>query len=262
MEQKEIKEEWRPVVGYEGLYEVSNFGRIVACEKIDKSGILRKRKILKPCKRKGYCIIGLGTVGNRKTRSVHRLVAEAFIPNPQNFPQVNHKDENKSNNNIDNLEWCTNDYNIHYGSGIIRKSHGVVQLSKSHEIINKYNSILEASKKTGIAKTSIYNAAHGRQNSAGGFLWMYISVGKRNNSENVIKSRNEEKWRNRQAAYIHRKSHIEQYNSIGEKICEYKNVKDAAVKLGVSNTTVIRACAGKGRCKGFYLKYKLKNNEE
>ena len=113
-----MEEIWKPI-GYEG-YEVSNLGRIKSY-KYDKTN----GKIMKPYKNtKGYLQIDLQIDGrkreNRVHLSVHRLVAIAFIPNPDNLPQVNHKDEDKTNNCVDNLECCTNDYNAHYGTHIER----------------------------------------------------------------------------------------------------------------------------------------------
>ena len=113
-----MEELWKPI-GYEG-YEVSNLGRVKSY-KYDKIN----GKIMKPYKNtKGYLQIDLQLDGrkreNRVHLSVHRLVAIAFIPNPDNLPQVNHKDEDKTNNCVDNLEWCTNDYNAHYGTHIER----------------------------------------------------------------------------------------------------------------------------------------------
>ncbi len=96
---------WKHIAGYEGLYWVSNLGRVKNAEKVLK---------LTPNK-KGYQRVGLHKNGKIKTVYVHRLVAEAFVPNNNNLPQVNHKDENKSNNNADNLEWCTSLYNNTYG---------------------------------------------------------------------------------------------------------------------------------------------------
>ena len=117
-------EEWRPIEGYEGLYEVSNTGRVRSLDMYvkGKSYRLHKGKVLSPGKNKnGYLKVNLHYNGKRETITVHRLVAQAFIENPDNLPQVNHKDEDKTNNNVDNLEWCDVKYNLSYGTARIRE---------------------------------------------------------------------------------------------------------------------------------------------
>ena len=115
------KEIWKPILGYEGIYEVSSFGRIKSLKRCSKEDKNERGLILKQKKRKdGYYNISLYNQGKGKMYLVHSLVTQAFIPNPLNLPQVNHIDENKKNNNIDNLEWCDQCYNINYGTGIER----------------------------------------------------------------------------------------------------------------------------------------------
>ena len=114
-------EEWRPVVGYEGLYEVSNTGRVRSVDRYIKNGHssyrLHKGKVISLLKGEyGYIQVNLYYNGKNYKKYVHRLVAQAFIPNPDNLPQINHKDEDKTNNRVDNLEWCTAKYNINYGT--------------------------------------------------------------------------------------------------------------------------------------------------
>ena len=100
-------EEWRPIVGFEGLYEVSNTGQVRNC----------RGKLLRPgLNHNGYLKCVLCKKGKTKTIYIHRLVAQAFLSNPDNLPQVNHKDEDKTNNSVDNLEWCDSKYNVNYGS--------------------------------------------------------------------------------------------------------------------------------------------------
>ena len=104
------KEIWKDIQGYEGMYQVSSHGRVRSF-KWNRCKILKTRK-----DKKGYIVVTLTKHSKNYVPKVHRLVAIAFIPNPNNLPQVNHKDEDKSNNNIDNLEWCTNEYNRNYGT--------------------------------------------------------------------------------------------------------------------------------------------------
>ena len=117
------KEEWKPVKNYEPLYEVSNEGKVRRKESVVEyvwrgktKKDVKKERVLEPIKRDEYLGVTLSKEGKRKSFLVHRLVAEAFIPNPNNLPQINHKDENKYNNKAENLEWCTASYNDNYGN--------------------------------------------------------------------------------------------------------------------------------------------------
>lgn len=114
-------EEWRPVVGYEGLYEVSNTGKVRSCSRYYVNSLgnrfFLKGKILSLSDNgRGYLRTILKKDNKESTKYIHRLVAQTFIPNPDNLPQVNHKDEDKSNNRVDNLEWCDSKYNLNYGT--------------------------------------------------------------------------------------------------------------------------------------------------
>lgn len=115
------EEIWRPVVGYEGLYEVSNTGLIRSLDRFVGNRNRIKGKILSiQIEKGGYCSVALSKYGKMKRYKIHRLVAQAFIPNPEGLPQVNHKDEDKTNNSVDNLEWCSSKYNINYGSRLYK----------------------------------------------------------------------------------------------------------------------------------------------
>lgn len=112
-----MQEIWKDVVGFEGYYQVSSLGRVMSLNR-KYSG----EHLMSPTKDKmGYMIVCLRKQGYKGNKKVHRLVAEAFIPNPDNLPQVNHKDEDKTNNNVENLEWCDCRYNINYGTVIERR---------------------------------------------------------------------------------------------------------------------------------------------
>ena len=106
-------EEWKDIAGYEGLYKISNKGNVYSC--------ISNKFMTGSVTKSGYRQVILKGNGSIKALSIHRAVAQAFIQNPNNFPQVNHKDENKLNNCVDNLEWCTAKYNTNYGTGKQRK---------------------------------------------------------------------------------------------------------------------------------------------
>ena len=146
------KEYWRPVLGYEGLYEVSNLGRVRSLDtyRKGKNGSVRfyKGRILKlSTNGRGYLQVFL--CKNRKVKKfkIHRLVAEAFLPNPDNLPEVNHKDENKLNNNAENLEWCDREYNCNFGTRnekVAKKlSKPVVQYTLDGQFVREWQSTAE-----------------------------------------------------------------------------------------------------------------------
>lgn len=123
-----MKEEiWKPIEGYEGLYEISTWGRVksLARDTITATGTPYKRpeRIMKPSCSRGYYVVTLTHDMVQRTVTVHRLVALAFIPNPKGYPMINHKDENKKNNYVENLEWCDARYNVNYGTANARRSY-------------------------------------------------------------------------------------------------------------------------------------------
>lgn len=134
-----MQELWKDIEGYEGIYQVSNFGRIKSCERVitTKRGLWHiKEKIIHGSVRNdGYIMVALKNNGRNKRVLVHRLVAQAFIPNPNCHPIINHKDEVRSNNVVDNLEWCTNEYNLNYGTAKEKwlKSQHAKKLSDEHK---------------------------------------------------------------------------------------------------------------------------------
>lgn len=118
-----MSEIWKDIPGYEGIYQISSLGRIKSLErkiKTSKGERIVKEKIKKLETNGKYILIKLCKNSIIEHVSIHRLVAQVFIPNPDNLPEVNHKDENKHNNSVDNLEWCTHKYNSIYGTAIER----------------------------------------------------------------------------------------------------------------------------------------------
>ena len=165
---------WKDIKGYEGLYQVSNTGKVRSLN-YHRMGVIRELKLIKHhC---GYLEIGLKKNGKRKIFKVHRLVAEAFIPNPDNLPQVNHKDECKTNNCVDNLEWCDVSYNCNYGTRNERMSRKlfktVLQFTLNGDFIKEYESVKEVTELLGLKQSTLSSALTGRNRTAGGFIWKY-----------------------------------------------------------------------------------------
>lgn len=163
---------YRPIPGYE-TYFVNEYGDVV--KKVN--GLYYRKK--QRSDKQGYMDVFLTKDGKRHTMKVHRMVALAFIPNPNNYPQINHKDEIKSNNHVSNLEWCTAKYNSLYGTRIERYrakiGRKICQLTLDGETIALFNSMTEASKSTGIDRGSINNCCLNKRKTAGNFRWEYAS---------------------------------------------------------------------------------------
>lgn len=143
---------------------------------------LRKNIILREGISKGYKVLNLSKNGKPLTKKVHRLVANEFIPNPDNLPQVNHKDENKTNNRVDNLEWCTQEYNLNYGTGNKKRglsntngklSKPVCQYSKDGCLIKEWKSIRDIKRITGYDSGHISACCRNIRKSAHGYIWKY-----------------------------------------------------------------------------------------
>lgn len=171
MEDK-INEIWKNIDGYEGLYQISNLGRVKSLGN-EKN---RKERILKLTKNKktGYLQVGLHKEGKAKRINVHRLVASAFIENPNNLPFINHIDEDKTNNSVSNLEWCDAKYNNNYGT---RNKRIGVAFSKKVLCLETgvtYSSTMDANIQTGINQSNISKCCLGNRKTAGGYHWQYI----------------------------------------------------------------------------------------
>ena len=164
------KELWKDIKDYEGHYQVSNWGRI-------KSIKFGKERILKPVTdRHGYLLVSLWKNNKQKTYKVHRLVAEAFIPNPYNLPQVNHKDENPLNNNVNNLEWCNSKYNCNFGTRIERiskrRSKTVLQYDLEGNFIREWKSTAECGR-NGFNQAHVAACCQGKLKKHKDSIWRY-----------------------------------------------------------------------------------------
>lgn len=187
-------ETWKSVKNYDGLYEVSSTGLVRSvmrkvwnpgrnCYRTQYPRILRLST-----DDKGYNRVTLSKDGKVKQHLVHRLVAEAFIPNPNNLPQINHKSEVTNDNRVENLEWCTNEYNCNYGSHNenISKSQSVsiLQYTLDGKLIREWQSSRTAEAETGVSNVNILRCCHGgfynkkrgkwvNVSKANGFIWKF-----------------------------------------------------------------------------------------
>lgn len=185
-------EMWRPIKGYEGSYEVSDMGNVRSLSRniTTKNGytyVLNGRILRQNIRQNGYAGVILCKNGVYKPLSVHRIVAETFIPNPNNYPQVNHKDENKVNNRVDNLEWCTISYNVNYGTANVGRSYKhrnhpsisrrVGMYDKDGNLLRIFQSGSEASRQTGVHVSCLLRCCRHEKNrpTAGGYKWEYIN---------------------------------------------------------------------------------------
>ena len=194
----------KPVVGYEGYYEVDQFGRVFS---LDRSVVvvdgnrtytkhLKGKQIKQAMHGKGYKVVALTKDGKTTNLYVHRIVAEAFLPNPDNLPMVNHKDEDKANNFLENLEWCTAAYNRTYGNAIENqaktlrgresgKRTPVIQKYADGKFANRFDSISEAALSVNGAVGAISAVCKGKRKLAYGFRWEYdfCSYGERKDGD-------------------------------------------------------------------------------
>lgn len=158
-----VEEVWKPVLGYENYYEVSNLGRIRRSAYNNPHH--NSNGLLKPSIRRGYYHVVLCVNGVHKSFNIHRLVASSFIPNPSSLPYVNHKDENKLNNSIENLEWCSARYNTNYGSNLERRGktrrenhcggRAIVVTDTHGNLIKRFETVTKCSKYLGTHRSNL-----------------------------------------------------------------------------------------------------------
>ena len=162
-------EVWKDIEGYEGLYQVSNLGNV---KSFPRHGTRTNQVFFLSQSKdsKGYMRVWLSNGKVQKNFKVHRLVASAFVENPNNLPQVNHKDENKQNNSLLNLEWCNRKYNCNYGTRLDRQRKRVF----CKELNEEFADAREAQRKIGVLKSSIQKCCRGAQKTAGKMHWQYV----------------------------------------------------------------------------------------
>lgn len=237
---KNMEEIWKDVVGYEGMYVVSSFGRVKSlpkeCKTPQKVVLLSKERLLSPSQMpNGYLIVNLYKNGKRKSSYVHRLVANAFL-GVNNEMTVNHKDENKTNNNIENLEYLTRGDNIRYSAARhkkerVGKSHNSIpvnQYTLEGKFVARYKSASLAANNVGLKRhLTILMCCRRERNIAGGYLWRFdgdidLSHG-----------------------YITRQRKVVQFDLEGNFIAKFDTIKEAALLTNTNNGHISSCCGGK-----------------
>lgn len=248
-------EEWRDVVGYEGLYKVSNLGRVKSVvrkhSKTKNQHTNNSRIIKQQLGNSGYLSVHVSANGKRALLLVHRQVCLAFCDNKENLPCVNHKDENKLNNMVENLEFCTHKYNSNYGTRNDRilatlKSNSkyskkVFQYTKKAELVREWDNIHEISESKTIRHV-IYKCCIRKRNSGYGYLWRFS-----NDCDDVKPYKLE----------ANNKRNIQCFDKDMNLLKEYNSVTDAANDVGASIGNIVSCCKGRQRTsKGYIFKYK------
>lgn len=182
-----MDEKWKDIKNYEGFYQISNLGRVKSLIFRNNVCNIKKEKILKPTDNgNGYLIVSLHKNKNRKVFYIHRLVGQTFIENKEHLKEINHKDGNRKNNNIDNLEWCNRKYNVEHSyrnngrksafSEIKGNKHRlsipIKQYSLDRQFIKKFDSMKQASEEMNICYTSIQRCRTKKQKTAGNYIWV------------------------------------------------------------------------------------------
>lgn len=184
-----MEEIWKDIDGYEGLYQVSNYGRVKSLNYRNKGieGILTPK-----CNCDGRLWVDLWGRGKPKHMLIHRLVGMAFIPNPYNYPQINHMDENPKNNRVDNLEWCTGSYNIRYSlerhprervwdqsrntcRKNVKRTKQIVQFDLFGNVVRVWDNLVSIKHETGWNEWHIEECCKGNRKKARGYIWRYAS---------------------------------------------------------------------------------------
>lgn len=232
---------WQDIQGYENRYQISNFGNIKSIHTY-KNGT-KKEIYLNPSTRGGYKYVKLCKNSKGKEYAVHRLVAKYFIPNPDNLPQVNHKDYNRSNNIVDNLEWCTLEYNVLYSKDniafAVKQSHhkNIYQYDNRGNLVKIWNLIMDIFRELGLNQRQISDCCNGKVKTCGGYVWSYVPL----TIDIILKKQ------------LRHQKPVLQYTKNGEFISEYDSGKIASLITDIDAGHISDVCRGRRMSAGGYF---------
>lgn len=232
------EEIWKKIEGYPS-YSVSNIGRVRNDTRDKLLKLVRNR-----C---GYIVARLNIEGVQKTHTIHRLVAMAYIPNPLNKPEVNHINEDKTDNRVSNLEWVTRSENILHGTRSLRVSQAmtnhpniskhILQFNQRGELLAEYPSSMEASRITETSWRHISACCHGKRKTAGGYLWKYKEDMELGPPESIIPPL----------------TIISKYSRDGQLLWIYSSIYEAAEDVGTTATHISGCVLGKRKSAGGFI---------
>lgn len=259
----EIMEEiWKDIEGYEGLYQVSNLGRIYSVRRYNRGRIFGDRiKQVSKDFRNRYTV-QLNKNGKTTNIVLARLVAKAFVenPNPAIFTEVNHLDENPANNAADNLEWCTHKYNCNYGTRMERikqkQNVPILQYTLDGDFIAEFASMHLAAKSINAETGHICDCCLGNRSYAYGYVWRYKDNDKHLIAKERLNAKTERGKKSRADKFTEKALNVVQLDKDGKYIQTFKSTKLAAESVGSHRPMIINCCNGKIRqVKGFRFMY-------
>ena len=240
-----MEEIWRDVVDYEGLYKISNLGDVFS---------YYSNRILSPgTTRDGYKYVFLFKNKKKKLYTIHRLVAESFLDNPNNLPCINHKDENTLNNNVDNLEWCTIQYNNTHNNIHIRKAKllakHVFRYNKYGEMLEEYEAVNEAARILNASSGDSTDCCNGKLITYLDSIWSYEALNKESCIE-IFNKRNPDRKNNKLSKKVN------QYDLDKNFIISYPSTREASRQLNISQSLIASVCRGEhAYTHGFIFEY-------
>lgn len=240
-----VDEVWKDIDGYDGMYKISNLGNVYS---------KYVHRNLKPAKTQdGYLYVMLRDNGKQKINMIHRLIATYFIPNPDNLPVVNHKDENTLNNSIDNLEWCTYSYNNTYNNAHIKRalknSQEVFGYNEQGEIIHHYYSAREAARQLGYNNTNISACCNNHLLTYKNIVWSYNELTKEEVAKRFIKSKT---YRMDNKNNVLSKP-VNMFDMNHNFIRQYPSAQEGGRDLDISSSLISGVCRGEHKYTHGYI---------
>lgn len=264
---KQDKEIWKDIKGYEGYYRISNKGRVWSVERTNRGRHFGGHE-LRPRidQRNNRCTVDLRKDGHGSVFVLARLVAQAFVDNPDNLPFVNHKDENPANNRVDNLEWCSHKYNCNYGTRIQRikeaQNMAVRQYTLDGRFVAEYDSMHIAAEAIGADAGHICDCCQGKRSKAYGYFWRYSDEQLYKEAKERLEKHTAKAKRSFTDKHADRAQNVIQLTMDGRFVARHQSTLFAARAVGGCRPSIINCCNGKQRqTKGYRFMYEKDYNK-